>query len=427
MKKMLFAIAAIAAGSVLFAAEITFTGGDSSNPTNLASAANWDGGALPGAGDVGVISSVTYPAVVVNSDVAFSGLKITGTAALTIGGASTLTLGAGGILRTGAGNLALRCPMATSAAQTWNIADGATINIYSSITGTADLGITNFLQYAQHHATAGYDGQISYYKSGTSANNKWILYSAAGKWASMVRIMTGTPVYVRPTSNGTVNWSDIFPVNPPYLGSTSANLGLTMYNGASAKTVFKEGDSLTFGSGSKPYYLTVAGVFEQQGGTITKQDQYFLTLGHHAANPSCTYDMKCIYEMSGGNLNVGTVLIGYNAQDSNGGNVYFRQSGGTVKVPYSSAVGGGINVGGGISRHYTVAEYRMDGGTLDITSAYGNSCAFALAVPRANATTMPAAGFIMTDGTVKANWMTFGRAKCTSRSSPATATARRTA
>ena len=40
---------------VLAAAEIAFTGGADGAGTDLAAAANWAGGALPGAEDVGVV------------------------------------------------------------------------------------------------------------------------------------------------------------------------------------------------------------------------------------------------------------------------------------------------------------------------------------------------------------------------------------
>lgn len=57
MKKIAFvgAMMAVVAASALLpagAAEIAFTGGADGTGTDLAVAANWDGGALPGSGDV---------------------------------------------------------------------------------------------------------------------------------------------------------------------------------------------------------------------------------------------------------------------------------------------------------------------------------------------------------------------------------------
>ena len=49
MNKLVFGLGVACAASALAAGEITFTGGDASNPTNLASAANWSAalGAVP--------------------------------------------------------------------------------------------------------------------------------------------------------------------------------------------------------------------------------------------------------------------------------------------------------------------------------------------------------------------------------------------
>ena len=61
MKKTacLMVMAAVAASATLpaGAAEIAFTGADASAPTDLSSPGNWDGGALPGSGDVGVVDA----------------------------------------------------------------------------------------------------------------------------------------------------------------------------------------------------------------------------------------------------------------------------------------------------------------------------------------------------------------------------------
>ena len=65
MKKIAFmgVMVAVVVASVTLsagAAEITFTGGADGTGTDLAAAANWDGGALPGSGDVGVVDYSAY-------------------------------------------------------------------------------------------------------------------------------------------------------------------------------------------------------------------------------------------------------------------------------------------------------------------------------------------------------------------------------
>ena len=324
MKLSLLGLCMAGAASVMAATEITFTGADASNPTNLASAANWS--AAPGADTIGVVDSASAAGYVVNSNLELAGLKITGTKAVTIGGAATLTLGADGILRTGAGSLTLRCPMATSAAQTWDIADGGDFTTSSTISGTEDLVIANFKQYVHHSATVNYGGKITYTKSSTSMDNKWIAYAGTGKWAEYVHVTTATPIHVRPPSKTTVNWSDIFPNGKPTIGNNSANVVLAAQNGSSNKVVLKDGDAIEYTSGTAPFNLQVSGTFNQQGGTVAKNDGYFLTLGYNGQDDNwlTSYNNgRAIYDMDGGTVKVSSLMIGYNLKQDSGDNVRF--------------------------------------------------------------------------------------------------------
>lgn len=115
----------VALSGALCAGEIVFIGADTANPTNF-------------------------------SSLALKGLRIEGAAGktITLGGASVLTLGESGYK--GNASLTLRCPVAIAAPQTRNLGEGVNFTTYSSISGTADLCISNFLQYVVHHATLGY-------------------------------------------------------------------------------------------------------------------------------------------------------------------------------------------------------------------------------------------------------------------------------
>lgn len=59
MRKIAF-MGAVVATLMAGAAEIAFTGADASAPTDLSSPGNWDGGALPGSGDVGVVDVAAH-------------------------------------------------------------------------------------------------------------------------------------------------------------------------------------------------------------------------------------------------------------------------------------------------------------------------------------------------------------------------------
>lgn len=402
----------VALSGALCAEEIVFTGADASNPTNLSISANWS--APPTADAVGVIdlsktSGTGY--VVEGSGLALKGLRIEGAAGktITLGGASVLTIGEAGYK--GNASLTLRCPVAIAAYQTWDLGEGVNFTTYSSISGTADLCISNFLQYVVHYATLGYGGKITYRRSSIDMANKWIEYCGDGKWANAVHVASAMPLNLRPDNGKSVNWKDVFPVSNPTVSSASSNIGLNvsrMPNGGTV--VFGEDADLSFATDSTtPYYLTLAGHFRQTGGSIVKRQQYFLTLGHHAQDKSWTYEKAALYSMEGGSLNVSSLLIGYTAQDSSADGNRFVQSGGTVTLPYTGQ-GANLQIGGGNSKDYTIAEYQMNGGTLSI-GGYGGSYNLAIASPRISNTVMPAAGFIMTGGTASSRCLVFGSDK----------------
>lgn len=397
--------------SVLCAEEIVFTGADTANPTNLSSAANWS--AAPSADAIGVIDLSKTTAtkyVVEGAGLSLKGLRIEGAAGttITLGGSAVLTIGEAGYVSTGNNSLTLRCPLAIAAPQTWDLGEGTNFVTYSSISGTDDLCISNFAQYVVHYATVGYGGKITYCRSSSHWENKWVEYCGEGKWADAVHIASAMPLNLRPDNGKTVKWKDVFPVSNPTIASSSANIGLNVSKYPTGGTVvFEEGADLSFATdGTTPYYLTLAGHFRQTGGSIVKRQQYYLTLGHHAQDRSWSYEKPALYSMEGGTLNVSSILIAYTAQDSYAEGNRFVQTGGTVTLPYTGN-GANLQIGGGSSKNYTIAEYQMNGGTLNL-GGYGGSYNLAIASPRVNNTVMPAAGFIMTGGTANSRCLTFG-------------------
>ena len=131
MKKIAFmgVMVAVVVASVTLsagAAEITFTGGADGTGTDLAAAANWDGGALPGSDDVGVVDVAAHgTSYTVSEDVQLGGLVITnGTSMPTIQSTHVLTLGAGGLTLTGTGGIYLKSPMGIACDQTWTCGTG---------------------------------------------------------------------------------------------------------------------------------------------------------------------------------------------------------------------------------------------------------------------------------------------------------------
>ena len=140
---------------VLAAADIAFTGGGDGAGTDLADAANWAGGALPGAEDVAVVdlSRATSGATLTcSADLALGGLVLTNLTAstATLQSERTLTLGAQGfsvhvqgvnLAARGLRGVEFKLPLATAAAQTWTF-NGMPARFHSTISGTAGLTIS---------------------------------------------------------------------------------------------------------------------------------------------------------------------------------------------------------------------------------------------------------------------------------------------
>lgn len=407
---LLAAAAAFATGTPLAqAAEITFTGGDAANPTNLSSAANWS--AAPGADTIGVIDLSQTPAqgYVVNSDLALAGLRIKSNSgkAVTIGGAGTLTIGADGYVAGAKGNVVLQCPLATSADQVWDFKQ-ADFTTSSTISGSHTLAISNYT-YCTHAATVNYDGTLKY-NAYNPAANKWVSYRGTGKWATHV-ITASTPSELWHNRAGDIRYADIFPTGCDWTGGGSPRF-LSVCGTGSGYVVFDDGD--TFEVPRAAMLTGVVGHFEQRGGTLTASDQGHFVVGYANGNHVSTWPDfagPSIYRMKGGSLRTADLLVGYANKDTTGNNVRFEQTGGTVQIGINNNYGGGVRIaGGGTCVPTAVAEYAMGGGTLNAL-AYGGSANLGLCSPLTSGSVSPAALYTQTGGTANVRWMSIGAYK----------------
>ena len=388
------------------AVEITFTGADAANPTNLSLSANWS--ATPGADTIGVIDLSQTPAqgYVVNADLALSGLRIKNNSgkAVTIAGAGTLTIGADGYVSGAKGNLTLQCPLATSANQFWDFKQ-ANFTTDSTISGSDEMVISNYT-YCVHSATVNYGGTLKYYAYGSAAN-KWVSYHGTGKWATHVTTVSGQSELYHYRAADT-RYSDIFPSGCTWEGNGYPKF-LSVCGPSSGYLIFNEGDSLTMSAST--YFTAVAGHFEQRGGTLTTAPNYYMVLGYANGNHVSTwpeYAGPSLYRMKGGTLKAGKLLVGYQNKDVTGNLVRFEQTGGTVQTVYDSNYGGGLYIaGGGASLDATVAEYLLGGGTFS-AAGYGGSPNLALCGPLTSGSVMPASLFTQTNGTASVRWVSLG-------------------
>lgn len=124
IRTVIATLAAMFVVSSSLAADVYFDGGAGGTGTDLASAANWEGDVLPGAGDVAIIDwnrGAFTKAFTLSSDLAVKGLKFNNNSddGKSLTGVGTLALGEGGL--TEAGKMTIDAPIEIVADQTWTM------------------------------------------------------------------------------------------------------------------------------------------------------------------------------------------------------------------------------------------------------------------------------------------------------------------
>lgn len=372
---------AVARGEV-----VRFIGGESAD---VAAAANWEGGVLPGEADVAWVDFAARPgmAALTNSaDLAFGGLVLTnvpsgavvvGTNAAA-GAATTLALGADGLTSRpvlgSSSNLAFNARLATSADQTWDFGWGA-VSFKTAIGGSAGLVVSN-AAVVVHDAPPAYAGTLEYLfrgRSGTARLTKPGLWAQDFRWNGSGRLEL--------TFTDKADWKDVFPgrVN---MGGGGGYLLLTQPG--APKVAFGDGAVLTNG-----VFVVDSGEFRQSGGHVSaslaqvgysKYDSlYELTGGRFDAqtfymgNGSSTWYANPKFVLDGGTANLGTLWMG----DRGGHQLVqhdFTVRSGTLAVdetsPSQPGDDGLILAFGrcdpGVVRNSPSAAYRQSGGTVRV-------------------------------------------------------------
>ncbi len=365
----------------------TFTGAVS---TDLADAANWNGGTVPGDDAVAVVDFAKLggaTAVTNSADLALAGLVLTnlppnatlwGTNAQTAA-MTTLTLGASGLrthrLPGAASNLTVNAHLATAAEQAWSCVDEHQLVFNGTITGTALLTITND-HYVLHNTPPNYGGRIRYGTHSPNADNRACLVRK-GVWAQEVEMLRGR-LELRFTD--TADWGGIFP------GRTvrqSATCLLTLPG--TPRVAFNDGDAYA----SPDYWFVVdTGAFTQNGGAITSQVQ----VGYSS--------YASLYEMKGGSMRTKNLVVGHETRTTWMTNQEFRLTGGTVEADAVNLV---WRANGYPGSH---ADMTIRGGTLTVADSSSSGGGLILGrsrretYMRADAAS-PSGAFRQTGGTVK--------------------------
>ena len=391
------------------ASEVLFTGGSGND---LATGANWSGGACPGAGDVGVVDFSTYSGgtvFTVSSDTAMGGLCFTNaTAAVTLSGEGTLSLGADGFSYDAAKTFTLRAPMAVTAAQEWKFALGD-IESYATISGTDSLFITNCAVVSFREAPQ-FDGDLKLRAYG-------VRHFTRGKVARSFRadLASGGGDNQRCYNNiffgGEMRWSDMFTSGSyDFTGWRRFFLGVTNLSASVPVVKMDSANDDLYQNG--PYRVGVsAGILEQSAGKIrAKNRAYGFTVGvvnNEMETASRNHgELPAEYRLSGtGELDVGYVFVGAGSQKATY-HPRMVQDGGTATVSKGLYVGGDSD-----SASPGFGEYIISNGTIAVGISNEGSDhqtrGIALCQPFGGAGTAPGV-FTLAGGSVSAWAVKFG-------------------
>lgn len=355
---LLFAFAAAVAR--VDAAEIAFTG--AGGDADLAAAANWEGGELPGADDVAVVDvSASGSSYALSSPLAIGGLRFTNNAkGVEIVSENALAIGADGIVCDGTNGTSFKLPLRVAAAQTWDFG-GAPARFHRTFAGTESLTIKN-AKGVWHYWSPRYGGTITY--SGIKEWNQsdWSrpthvnFYEPDCKWAD--RIVLSSWCQVRLLFNGPVSFQQLFPGMDPL--SVGQGFGIECMKKDEGAAGGLGSPTLTVGAGEAVkmwQFCLGGGDLVQTDGSFTVQDEFWIGNNWYY---NYTYDAPCHYHLSGGTFDAKIVNIG----EYGNGVTRLVQSGGAVTV--STIVMGGGNQ----TKEDALAEWRQDGGTVTVTSAY---------------------------------------------------------
>ena len=352
-KKLMMSVAAIAAGFAAFAAEIAFTGGGDGTSRDLSLAANWDGGELPGADDVGVVDIAAFGAsYTIGDDAAIGGVRFANVSKeTTLEGERTLTLGAGGFTVIGTGGFVLRAPLATSAVQTWNFGGGK-LTTWSTVAGTSALTIKNASE-VNHREALAYGGDVTYSSAPVKVHRP-------GPWAKS--LVSSSAVWFMPSNTLEFVASELFSSGSFQCTAWDPNTEFVAsdLNATRGTFLFDSGTWDMRGVG----FSIGAGVVRQTGGTIdvTQGNACTFFVGDYkayGAGGKSWGTWPATFELEDGVLKANEIMLGmyYSSVTTPAG---FLQKGGDVTC-------GGLGIGGGHqSKAYAWGEYVMGAGTLDV-------------------------------------------------------------
>ena len=295
MKKN-FKLAAFVCLSGLCSAAQATTINKTNNVNNLNLGSSWVGGAAPGSNDVAQWSNTVTGAntVSLGADLKWAGIKVVNPGGLvTLNAGNTLTLGSSGLdLSAATQDLTLNCALSLVSNQIWNVANGRTVFISNSVSGTALLTLPG-------SGTVTFNGGSgATYTLGTSSGPNNALAMNAGT----VNFQSGTLTLGSNNSGG--NHSDAAQIN----GNSTFNL-----SGGTVNSSFY----IRLGSGATGTLSTL----NVSGGTFNNTGEILCGLGGTGGSGTLT--------ISGGVVNAHYLRLG---ETSTNGTHTVNLDGGTLKA-----------------------------------------------------------------------------------------------
>lgn len=394
------------------ATDIAYTGGGAKGV--LTDAANW-GGTLPGADDIALVDlSQTGSSVVLDADWAVKGLSFvngSATSGVWLGrkGTPRLTIGESGLSVDKAYSFYVQLDVSLSAEQTWSMGNA---RLYftrpATLAGMSDWTISDFAE-VRNEIALNYGGKIRYSKT---YNPVWNM--VAGRWAETVAFSGTGGQNERPVislSSGETSVSEMFGDRTMNFLSGPAMLDFGNYGHADGYATFKveDGDAVNLGY---TYTTLAGGDLQLTGGTFTPGTYFDLGVDKDIFGTKVSHTNATRFLVSGGLLDPVYLGIGrrHAAYGDGGSAKRIVQTGGTVgqaSRAHALLVGGGPSTMANAGPE-PLAEYRLEGGTLNFPNA--NKSEHGLALSCNNETsdgTIPGV-FTQTGGTATFGEVQFG-------------------
>lgn len=394
------------------AADIAYTGGGAKGV--LTDAANW-GGTLPGADDVALVDlSQTGSSVVLDTDWAVKGLSFvngSATSGVWLGrkGIPRLTIGESGLKVDKAYSFYVQLDVTLTAEQTWSMGNARLhFTRPATLAGSADWTISDFAE-VRNEIALNYGGKIIYSKT---YNPVWNM--VAGRWAETVAFSGVGGQNERPVvslSSGETSVSEMFGDRSMNFLSGPAMLDFGNYGHADGYATFKveDGDAVNLGY---TYTTLAGGDLRLIGGTFTPGTYFDLGVDKDIFGTKVSHTNATRFLVSGGLLDPVYLGVGrrHAAYGDGGSSKRIVQTGGTVgqdSRAHALLVGGGPSTTANAGPE-PLAEYRLEGGTLNFPNA--NKSEHGLALSCNNETsdgTIPGV-FTQTGGTATFGEVQFG-------------------